>query len=299
MKVLKWIGIILGGLVGVLLAAVFILYFLANARLNNVTVSGQPVPIPTDAAAIARGEHLAQAVTACTGCHGENLAGQPFLDDPQLGYMAAPNLTRGSGGVGVTYTPEDWELAIRHGIGGDGRVLAAMPSNHYAYLSDDDLGAILAYIQSVPAVDNQLPPRQINFVPTIIFGTLAYGDLPFNQIDHAAVGRTAPAEGAMAEYGQYLVNIATCRDCHGADLRGRTPEEAETGPPAGPNLMAAVAWSEQEFITIMRTSQTPTGRQLDKELMPWMYYRGMTDAELRAIWQYLQHAATQQVRDGQ
>jgi mono/diheme cytochrome c family protein len=291
MKVLKRIIYVLGGLLGLLLFAVLGLYFLANWRLNNATASGKPVQIPTNAAVIARGEHLVHAVTDCAGCHGDNLEGKTLLDDPQLGYIAAPNLTKGAGGVGASFTPQDWELAIRHGIGADGRALGAMPSHHYAHLSDADLGAILAYIQSVPPVDYELPPRQLSFIATLLFGTVAYSDLPATQIEHAAVGVDAPLEGVTVDYGQYLVDIAACADCHGADLRGRSPQEAETGPPAGPNLVAAATWSEQEFITTMRTQRTPSGRQLNEE-MP-SAYGGMTDAELQAIWRYLRHYFTQ------
>ena len=46
-------------------------------------------------------------------------------------------------------------------------------------------------------------------------------------------------------------------------------------------------WSEQEFLTAMRTGRTSDGRQL-KEDMPWKYYGQMTDEELQAIWLYTQ-----------
>jgi mono/diheme cytochrome c family protein len=291
MKVLKWIILLLGGLLGLLLVAVLVAYGVANWRINNVTASNRPVEIPTHAEALARGEHLVHAVVGCAGCHGDNLGGKTLLDDPQLGYIAAQNLTAGAGGVGVTFTSEDWELAIRHGIGDDGRALGAMPSHHYAFLSDADLGAILAYLQSLPPVDNELPPRRLSFIATLLFGTVAYGDLPVTQIEHATVGGNAPPEGVTVEYGQYLVNIAACADCHGADLRGRTLEEAQTGPPAGPNLIGASLWNEQDFVNTMRSGRSPSGRQLSDE-MP-SNFRGMTDAELQAIWRYLQHFFTQ------
>jgi mono/diheme cytochrome c family protein len=290
MRALKWIGIVLGSLVGLLLIAVLVLYLATDWRLNNATAEGRPVPIPSDAQALARGEHLTRAVSVCVECHGNNLAGTTFLDDPELGYMPAPNLTRGAGGVGAAFTPEDWERAIRRGVGGDGRALGIMPYD-YAYLSDADLGALIAYIQSVPPVDNELPPRRLTFMATLIFGTVAYGDLPISRIDHAAVGGASPPEAATAEYGEYLVKIADCRGCHGIDLGGRTPEEAETGPPAGPDLTPGGrlgTWTEQDFVASMRTGATPDGRALDADIMPWIYYQGMTDTELQAIWRYLE-----------
>ncbi len=44
----------------------------------------------------------------------------------------------------------------------------------------------------------------------------------------------APAEGASADYGQYLVSILGCRLCHGENLTGG--KVGGPGPPAGPNL---------------------------------------------------------------
>ena len=47
-----------------------------------------------------------------------------------------------------------------------------------------------------------------------------------------------------------------------------------------------VGWSEQDFIQTMRTGVTPSGRQLIED-MPWQSYAQMTDAELKALWMYL------------
>jgi hypothetical protein len=38
----------------------------------------------------------------------------------------------------------------------------------------------------------------------------------------------------------------------------------------------------------MRTGKTPSGYQLNPELMPWKEYAGLTDDELQATWLYLQ-----------
>lgn len=290
-RILKWIGLITAGLVIILVIAIPALYIFANSRLYNVEVNVRPVQVSGDPVAIARGEHLVRSISACSDCHGENLEGKIFLEDPMIGYVAAPNLTRGAGGIGSTYTMEDWERAIRHGVGGDGRALAVMPSNSYAHLSDEDMAAMIAYLQAFPPIDNVLPERSISFLATIIFGVFNYAELPVAMIDHASVGSSAPTEGVSIEYGEYLVDLASCRDCHGADLSGRSPAEAEGGPPAGPNLTRAGAldnWSEQDFITALRTGSTPDGRIISPE-MPWPAYAGMSDEDLLAIWLYLEN----------
>jgi mono/diheme cytochrome c family protein len=290
MKIVKWLGFGLGGLIGLLAILVFVLNLVGSNRIQNAPeVAVQSVPIPTDAEALARGEHLAR-ILGCVSCHGGNLAGQVFEDDPSINlYVPAPNLTTGQGGLGGS-SDEDWARAIRHGIGQDGRVLGIMPSNYYAHLSDDDLGAIIAYVKSVPAVDNELGPRQLGFPATLIFGMLAYNDLPVANIDHANVGSVKPPEGPTADYGAYLVSIAACGDCHGTNLEGRPPEAAEQGPPAGPNITSGGElqnWTADDFARALRQGQTPTGHQLSYE-MPWQYYDRMSDEEVQAIWLYLQ-----------
>jgi mono/diheme cytochrome c family protein len=289
-RIWKWIGIGAGGLIIGLAVLVMIIYTIASRRLASApTVPVQTVAVPVEVTDAAHGEHLVQAIHACVSCHGGNLEGKIFLDDLTIGLIAAPNLTTGAGGVGQTYTAEDWARAIRHGIGKDGRVLGAMPSNFYARLSDDDLGAIVTFLQTLPPVDNVLPARHISFFGTIIFGLLAYGDLPVNNIDHANVGSVKPPAEATADYGEYLVSIAACGECHGADLAGRPPEAAENGPPAGPNLTMSGRlndWTEEQFVSAMRTGQAPD-RQLDPE-MPWPYYARMSDDEVKAIWLHLQ-----------
>lgn len=291
-QVLKWIGIIILGLTVLLMLGGGILYAISSSRLN----SGPDVVVKPAAGEgdIARGEHLAVAISGCASCHGEDLSGKVAVDEPPIGTIYATNLTAGEGGIGATYTDQDWARAIRHGIGADGRALGGMPSNAFAYLSDDDLAAIVAYIKSAPPVDNILPERQFSLPGTVIFGMMAYNTLPTSLIDHASVGGEAPAPGVTADYGEYLTLIGGCRDCHGPDLGGIDPENAPPGPPPGPNLRPdgrLASWTEEDFVTALRSGRTPDGRQLSPE-MPWEHYGLMTDEELEAIWLYLHGLGT-------
>ena len=289
-RVFKWIGIVLGGLVGFLLLTAVVLHFVGLSRLNNAPeVATKPVSVPTDAAALARGEHLVNVVSPCGMCHGENLGGQVFFDGEVGSYVFAANLTAGAGGVGATFSDADWERAIRHGVGGDGRVLVIMPSNFYQHLSDADLGALIAYLKAAPPVDNDLGVRRIGFPGSIMGGTIGFNDFTrINGIDHANVGAKSATEGATAAYGEYLVNIALCGECHAANLAGILGED---GPPPGPNLTPGGDlgdWTEADFMAAIRTGQTPNGRSLDPEMMPWPTFSQMSDTELQAIWTYLQ-----------
>ena len=130
-KIFKWIGIVLGSLVGMSVLAFVVLYVIGTSRWNHLRVKDYDVPvetitIPTDQASIARGEHIA-TIRLCRDCHSETLSGQSE-SVPGLITMAFPNLTSGAGGVGATNTDEDWVRAIRHGVGHDGRGLLLMRS---------------------------------------------------------------------------------------------------------------------------------------------------------------------------
>ena len=66
-------------------------------------------------AAIAHGKRIFQ-FRGCEACHGEQLEGKVYLEDPALGQVNASNLTTGQGGVGSEYTDSDWVRAICYGI---------------------------------------------------------------------------------------------------------------------------------------------------------------------------------------
>ena len=200
---MKRILFILVGLIVVLVVVVAGLHFFGSSRVNNTPdVTVATVSVPSDAAAIERGAHLAN-VSSCTECHGGDLAGIVFIDEAPIGYIPAPNLTAGVGGVGAAYSAEDWARAIRHGVAADGRAIVVMPSEHYAHYGDDDLGDLIAYLQSVPAVDNDLGERRLDFPGTIIFGVMGYSDVAqVAMIDHEAVGGAAPAADASAPGGR-------------------------------------------------------------------------------------------------
>jgi mono/diheme cytochrome c family protein len=168
-----------------------------------------------------------------------------------------------------------------------------MHSDAYHNLSATDLAAIVAYIRSVPPVDTVLPATRGGvlgrvFVALGMFDRAAMPLIPAEVIDHDAPLAAAPAPGPTAEYGRYLVSIGLCRMCHGADLRGGPP--IEEGSPPGPNIAAYGApggWSDDAFVTTIRTGLTPYGKALDREAMPWEVYARMTDEELTAIWRYV------------
>ena len=289
MKILKWLGIGVGVLVGVLIVAAVGLFLLGRSKASSPPdVTLKSVAPLSDSASIARGRHLADAIAACETCHGPGLSGKTFPTPAFLISMAAPNLTRGKGGIGAGYTVSDWDRAIRHGIGKDGRSLTIMPSEAYAHLSDTDFAALVAYLQSLTPTDREFPARRVGVVGGMLIGAGVFPLAP-RLIEHDSVGARAVTPGVNAVYGGYLADIAGCRTCHGSGLQGATSGGGDA-PPAPSLLAFAAERSVDDFRRTIRTGRTPTGggRALNPEFMPWPIYARMSDDELQAIWLYLQ-----------
>jgi mono/diheme cytochrome c family protein len=284
-KVLRWVGIILGGLVGLVVVAYGALYVVTEQSMNKTyDFPVEPVAVPTDEAARARGGHLVNTVGFCTECHGPDLGGQAMVDDLITGRLIAPNLTSGQGGAASTLTDEEFVRAIRHGVGQDGRSLIVMPAYLFYNLSDADLGAIIAYIRGLPPVDKEWQPTAIGPMGRF-YVWQDPTSLPASLIDHTGPRPAAPEPGVTAEYGEYLA--FNCRTCHGEDLGGQ-PEAMGGGSNLTPGGEVG-DWTVEEFIQTIRTRVKPNGEEIDPELAPLFKTIGqLTDDELTAIYLYIQ-----------
>ncbi len=199
-------------------------------------------------------------------------------------------MTGGKGGLGSQLTDEDFVRILRHGIKPDGTSVFIMPAQDFYHLSDADLGDLIAYVKSVPAVDRvaSKPQLHFSFMGNVMYGAGVFGNLlRASEIDQAN-RPSAPEPGVSAAYGQYLVDINGCRDCHGAQLAGGKPGDPSS--PLAPNLTPGgelTAWSEADFIKTLRTGVTPSGTNLPDRFMPWQFKSQMTDDELKAVFAYL------------
>jgi mono/diheme cytochrome c family protein len=285
-KIFKWIGVLLGGLVGLLVLALVTLFLIGSAKLSKkYDVPVERIAIPTDTRAVQRGEHLA-TIFLCQRCHGDDLGGQVYFEIPGMLSIPTPNLTSGAGGVGGSNTDEDWVRAIWHGVGKDGRALFFMIPRSFRQMGEADTGALIAYLKSAPPVDNVLPERSLGPVARVMLGAGMLPPFEADLIDHNTAVLAAPAPGFSVEYGQVLGS--TCTECHGEKLNGMP-----FGPPGQeiltPNLTTGgemASWSEEDFVQTLRTGVTPYGKPISEE-MPWKYFGQMTDDELKALWMYL------------
>lgn len=280
-------------LVGLLVAIALVLggFWLASSRkLNRTFTVNDSVPtLPEDSASIERGRYLTRAITKCVNCHGESLGGQLFIDAGPLGKVWSANLTRGRGGIADSLTPAQWAAAVRHGVARSGRPLLVMPSANYNALSDEDLGAIVAFINSLPPVDyvpekSFLRPLGWFLYASGKFPTLTEADL----VDHQRSRAPAPARAPTAEYGKYLAEVGACTGCHGPTFSGGPIPgmPPDTKPASNLTPTGLAHYTETDFFRALREGTRPGGTAIDT-IMPWRWTKEMTDDDIRAVFAFL------------
>ena len=289
-KVLKWIGIVLGAIVGLLLLVLIgiIIYSQVTFKRSYADRPLYPIVADTSPEGVARGKYLMETVTSCDkACHSEG--GAPFAgyveevsDGPISAVFAVPNLTPDSEtGLG-SWSDAEIARAIREGVDKDGTELVIMPSPGFHRMSDADIAAVVGYLRSLEPVRNEIPPLEVNLVGKAMMALGMFG--PGSVGEPITTPQDAPPPGT-AEYGAYLVSMGSCRDCHGAELNGSSG--GFSGP--APNLTpggALADWSESDLVTLIQTGVTPDGRRLS-EGMPWEAYSDITAEDLRAMFLYL------------
>jgi mono/diheme cytochrome c family protein len=285
-RLLQVVGILLSI---ALLALVIVLLHGRAIRTQHVNRAVSDFPVNSDSIHIARGAHL--AALTCASCHASTDPGRPLSggrdnilaipDGPTFGVLYPPNLT--PAGVLPRY-PSDGLLAraIREGVGWDGRALLVMPSAQFRRISDDDLGALIAWLRTQPPVAHELPAPSNDLLGYLVLGLHMYP----NSLQ-PPVTRPVPSVpiDSTAHYGEYVSYILGCRDCHGPTLHGGRKGQLA---PLGPDLVAlATTHPQSAFDHAVRGGVSPSGTPLNPNLMPWTVYSGLDDLEVTALYRYL------------
>jgi mono/diheme cytochrome c family protein len=282
-RVFKWLGVLIGAIAVAVLALVAYVYVASNRVMaRTYTVQAPAVAIPADAAAIARGKYLTEKVAVCADCHGRDLGGQVVDDNAALGRLVAPNVTRGRGGLPSDYSDQDFVRVLTHGVKRDGRSVVFMPVVDYVFTAED-LGAIVAYVKSVPPVDRTLPAMSVGPMARALGLFSNFPLASASMIDHGQprlAARPDPADAVAS--GRYLVTSGGCYACHGTQLTGGLGP-----PPGGANItpVGIGTWSERDFVTALRTHRRPNGSAI-ADSMP-RAYGDMADEDLSRIYAYL------------
>ena len=265
-----------------LAAAVGYVYVSISQRMaRTYDVTPPPLDVPVnDAAALERGRFLVHRVSLCVECHGVDLGGKPIAEVPASSVWGS-NLTRGRGGLGGSYSDADFVRAMVHGVKKDGRSVIFMPSQDYRF-TKADMGAMLAYIRSLPPVDRETAPPQIGFLARALGAAGFFPLLSAEYVDHAKVDFAPEADRSeAAAAGDYVISTAGCRGCHGRALDGvgGMPDVANLTP------VGIGSWTEADFTRAIREFRRPNGT----EILPSMprIYKELPDQELGQIFAYL------------
>jgi mono/diheme cytochrome c family protein len=262
----------------------------------------------TQTALEARGEYLVEHVAGCGNCHTPYVDGRPDTTRrlagvtdrhtiANVGKINSANLTPHETGL-KTWTDDQIKRAIREGIRNDGSVMwFNMPYYELANLTDDDLNAIVAYLRSVPPVDNALTRRPYELRTT-----------PFLPITGDFVPQTTlpatDAKYATAQRGRYLASFG-CLHCHTpnattGDYR-RNPEKVfagnlkfEVSPYVPTEVFSRNLTPHENGIVDLDAAQVTeliknSGAVLCKPMatLSTHYLSGMTDDDASAIALYL------------
>ncbi len=311
-RILKFAGI------GVGVVAIMIVGVLGYASMRWDAKVDRRVPVmiaKRDSTTIARGEFLYKSSLGCWSCHsgeGANATTPPkgglkfdlTTGTPSLGIYYSANITPDAEtGIGG-WTDGEIVRAIREGIHKDGTVLfPIMPVDPLNGLSDDDALALVAYLRSILSVKYKVPAKE----PSLFAKTLLTLGVIGPMKEHVQPV-VAPPRAITREYGAYVTrHAALCSDCH-------TPRSLQTGEFFYDSLLAGSSfqfgeedrspvrayapnitpdnatgigkWTEEQFLTMLRTGVGPDGKVRSKH-MPYAYYGLWDTLELKAVYAYI------------
>lgn len=272
-RVLRWIGLGLGGLAAV---AAFALLgaFVASEAMIRWPQAKAPVELAAarDVDAVARGRRIA-TLYGCHDCHGKDLTGRLFFDEMPVARVAGPNLSLAV----ARQSDADLARAIRTGVAADGRPLWIMPSDAFSRLTDDETADLMAYLRTFPARGAAQPVKDIG--PLGRIGVLLGQFRSAPQLLKAEAGAQPVDLGPQYAQGRSLARA--CMECHGLDLKGGETTHA-------PDLAVAGAYDLADFERLLRTGVAAGNRRLGlmSESAPGRF-GALSHEEIAALHAYL------------
>ena len=268
------------------------------AKSQEPAAATPPVADPL----LARGE-LIFNIGGCTSCHtakdGQRLAGGDPIVSP-FGTFYAPNITPDAEtGIGG-WTGEEFARAMREGISPDGSpYYPAFPYTSFTLMTDEDVAALKAYLDTVPPVRQAARDHELGFPYNIRMG------LNLWQWLHFEPGRFEPDASRDEAWnrGAYLVNgPGHCQQCHTPRTwTGALAEErAFTGNDLGKQIGKSANitsdpkvgignWSEGDLLVLLQLGMTPDGDFVGGEMAKVVSNATskLPEADRRAIVTYL------------
>lgn len=263
--------------------------------------------LAASAVEIARGKYIFGATGGC-GCHTEpkgaaNAGGRKYEGPFGTVYSAniTPDTNTGIGG----WTDEQIIKAIRLGRRPNGeRILPVHPFTSFNGMAEEDLGALVAFLRTVPPVNRPNTPKKITvpmfesvFLPAWLMAFAATETPP----------PAAPAAGVAR--GEYLVRaVGHCGECHtprsaltmavdnSRFLAGnpkKTGPEGQAAPNITPDRATGIGdWTEEQITTYLGTGNRPdgdvAGGLMGENIQGTLAgYKDLTKQDLQSIARYL------------
>jgi mono/diheme cytochrome c family protein len=232
--------------------------------------------VPAAAGDIERGRYLVEALTACDNCHTPRgpdgyVQAKRFSGGPQTfagkGYsVRGPNISSDAAtGVGA-WDDERLKAAIAAGVGADGRLAPAMPSEFYRVLTKSDLDALVAFLRTAAPVEAARPEQRHEGEQPV--ETYPGAEAPLEEKDLADPLRR----------GFYVATLARCMECHSGETGGELDHLKKLGAggktfrtPAGVAVASNItqhptagigAWSDAEIKTAITKGVARDGSPL-------------------------------------
>ncbi|WP_201532730.1 cytochrome c [Psychrobacter ciconiae] len=279
---------------------------LALSMSSAVMAEGISLPnvSPANSDLVNKGAYVARAAD-CMACHGEDYKGGSPIATP-MGDIYATNITPSKRfGIGK-YTKQDLKRALTEGRAPTHRLYPAMPYPDYHGMTDADIDALFAYLQTVEPIDEPLEYKTKLPFP-FNFRSLMIG---WNLVN---LTKTEPPKNLTEgqKRGQYLVDhLEHCGTCHTPrnSTMGADNNKYLAGAPLGswfaPNITpdkdsGIGSWSEKDIITFLRTGELEgrayAGGPMGEAVAHSTRY--LTDTDLSAIAAYLKAVPAIQTDD--
>ena len=212
------------------------------------------------------------------------------------GTFYAKNITSDTAtGIG-NWTDAEILRAITQGISKNGDSLfPIMPYTHFSQLAKQDLLDIVAFIRTLPPIENKVPTRQLMAPISVLFASVP------NTLEQ----NKRPLATDKIAYGKYLVNMASCQTCHTPVNNKGEPGEpfsggftfhtpgftVNTANITSDSATGLGAWTEERFLNKFKTYREPSGYIFDPKekntLMPWSEFAKLNNDDLSAIFAYI------------
>ncbi len=275
------------------------------------------------AAVLERGRYLVENVMVCGDCHTPRLpTGAPdttkilagslcFVDamppaDNGMGCLHSRNITNHATGL-ANRSDAEIKAMILTGVRPGGTFLhPAMPYWLFSGLTDGDADAVVAFLRTVPGIDNQIPANEAPFA------SVPAATAPLPDADVPAAGGTGAVHDSAVR-GRYLARLV-CIDCHTAPSAnptdpkpinvakafqgGRLFEGFPSPPfPAGgiytanltPHATGLAGWTAADIVKVLKQGKDRQDMNVCPPMPvgPMGAFAGLTDADATDIANYI------------